>query len=206
MTERVILKAISDVYPKASSIKKLTVATGKARNEVDELVDGLKKLQLINTTNKGEVYLLKDGKLEMGVYEPSERAKSDEEVKLNAKLSAENSNMKDSVKCDIALAEKSFARTVAPFVTHVEKTALNSNKPNLAAVTNAAKSPVFDQLKELEQKLSSPAIIIDDLTIKSAVLVQLSNILALDIGELLLEINEDLLKLSGEPSLPGSAA
>ena len=195
--ERAILKAIADIYPKASSIKKLTIATGKARNEVNELVEGLKKLQLINTTNKDEVYLLKDGKVEMAVMEPSERAKSDEDVRQKAKLAANNETA--SVKADVALAEKSLNRQ------HLSAHHENHNKPNLSIVPEVANTSVFEQLKDLEQKLSAPSIVVESLTLKSAVLLQLSKILAPDISEVLLEVNEDLLRVGGE-SLPESAA
>jgi len=187
--ERAILKAIADIYPKASSIKKLTIATGKARNEVDELVEGLKKLQLINTTSKDEVYLLKDGKVEMAVMEPSERAKSDEDVRQKAKLAASNETA--SVKADVALAEKSLNRQ--PLSAHHE----NHNKPNLSIVPEVSNTSVFEQLKDLEQKLSAPSIAVESLTLKSAVLLQLSKILAPDISEVLIEVNEDLLRAGG---------
>ena len=189
LAEREILKAIADIHPKPSSIKKLTTATGKATNEVAELVSGLKLLQLVNDTAKKEVYLLKDGKVEMGVYEPS--AVAQPKVVLG-----------------------SPANSAPAFVTQAEKESLSESlnrqqsgsKVTVIEPTPTIKKPsVFEQLEQLEQKLTAPTIVVESLALKSAVLLQLSKILAPDISEVLLEVNEDLLRVGGE-SLPESAA
>ena len=188
LAEREILKAMADIYPTPSSIKKLTTATGKATNEVAELVSGLKLLQLVNDTAKKEVYLLKDGKVEMGVYEPS--AVAQPKVVLGSPVNSAPAFVTQAEK--ELLSESLKRQRSGPTVTKIE------------AVTTK-KHSVFEQLEDLERKLTAPTIIVESLTLKSAVLLQLSRILAPDIGEVLLEVNEDLLRVGGE-NLPDSAA
>ncbi len=67
LPENDVLKEMAATYPTASSIAKLVKATGRARNDIGEAVDGLCALKLVNKTDKNEVYLLASGRDYLGL-------------------------------------------------------------------------------------------------------------------------------------------
>lgn len=67
MHEHEVLTAIHTCHPVKSSYAKLVKATGKARNEIGEIVDGLKAIGYVNVTPANEIYLIKDGKAFLGI-------------------------------------------------------------------------------------------------------------------------------------------
>lgn len=67
MQEIEVLKPIQCSHPVKSSYAKLVNSTGKARNEIEELVSGLKAIGYVNVTTANEIYLIKDGKAYLGI-------------------------------------------------------------------------------------------------------------------------------------------
>lgn len=67
MHENTILNAIAESYPVKSSYAKLVKLTGKARNDIDEIVLALKAVGFVNVTTDKEIYLLEDGRKHLGI-------------------------------------------------------------------------------------------------------------------------------------------
>lgn len=62
-----VMNELQRAYPKQSSIKRLMEVSGRERSVIKNVLVGLKKLNLVSTADKGEVYLLKSGKEYLGL-------------------------------------------------------------------------------------------------------------------------------------------
>ncbi len=170
MHEHEILKAIHLCHPAKSSYAKLVKATGKARNEIGEIVDGLKAIGYVNVTPANEIYLIKDGKAFVGISD---------DIKDKAPLSSMPTTQltaKDEQQASDAIEG---SKKLKP---HVQD----------AIDFSTEQHPVLASIDLLEQKLSKPVLVIDDLELKGQALAKLAPLLSEDIAELLLEIKGDL--------------
>lgn len=67
MHENTILNAIAESHPVKSSYAKLVKVTGKARNDIDKNIRGLKAIGFVNVTTANEIYLLEDARKHLGI-------------------------------------------------------------------------------------------------------------------------------------------
>jgi hypothetical protein len=169
VNENTILKAVGESHPVKSSFAKLVKETGMARNEVTEVVDGLKKIGYVNVTPANEIYLKADGRKYLGIEAVSSEIKSScavqKEVTTQVKTKGSNALSKD-----------------------LEPKALDNGKEK----SLAPKRSVLSSIDELAMKLNKPVVEIADCDLKGQALAKLADLMSDDIAELLLDIKSDL--------------
>lgn len=173
MHEIEVLKAIGLCYPVKSSYAKLAKSTGKARNEIEELVGGLKAIGYVNVTPANEVYLIDDGRKYLGIgsNKPDSNKAIDKPSKAIPKLPVKDEQqVNDAIEGNKTL--KPHLRDDIDFSTE--------------------QHPVLASIDALSEKLNKPKFVIEDLDLKGQALAKLAPLLSDDIAELLLEVKDDL--------------
>ena len=169
VNENTILKAVGESHPVKSSFAKLVKETGMARNEVTEVVDGLKKIGYVNVTPANEIYLKADGRKYLGIDTVNSEVKSSPVVLI---VPASMGKVKGS---------NTLSKDLEP------KTLVNGEEKSLAPKTS-----VLSSIDDLAIKLNKPAIEITDCDLKGQALTKLADLMSDDIAELLLDIKADL--------------
>lgn len=169
LTENDVLKECGKSHPVASSIAKLTKATGRARNDIGEAVDALCKLKFINKTDKNEVYLLVSGREYLGMATVPIQGLVQPEIVQRKPLQPIEDKPNEKQTQSIKATEK--------------------------AQTTRSTS-VLSSIEVLAQKLNKPPVNITDFDLKTQVLDRLSELMSDDIAELLLDIKSDLVSTS----------
>ena len=172
VNENTILKAIGESHPVKSSFAKLVKESGMARNEIEDTVDGLKKVGYLNVTAVNEIYLLDDGRKYLGINSLSVKAKSPGNSTDEIIAASEHHNI-------------SSDKEPTPFVGSVSSVAINDP-------LDAKQHPILTAIDDLESKLNKPANVITDLDLKGQALTKLAALLSEDIAELLLDVKADL--------------
>ena len=170
MPEQKILNSIAKCYPTKSSYKKLVVETGMARNEVEEVVIGLKKIGYVNVTPKSEIYLIEDGKNYLGVSS----IKPENNNSVSAKP-ATNLPSKDEQQLQEAIEA---SKTIKPVS--------DGNK------LSTEQHSVLASIDILEEKLNKPKQVVEELDLKGQALTRLASLMSDDIAKLLIDIKDDL--------------
>ena len=185
MAENDVLKELTNAHPLASSISKLVTATGRARNEIVEAVDGLVQLTYVSKSKKDEVYLLAVGREYQGIH-TAEKAKP--KNKAPSIVCRTFHNLKHEVKTsekqlpsDAKAAERSPEEQTVDQVSKVS---------GLSGETRVKRIAL--QLKAAKDKLNKERQVVEEIQLKTDALTELSKILSDDISELLLEIKDDL--------------
>jgi len=170
MQENTVLKAIATCHPVKSSFAKLTKETGMARNEIEEVVTGLKKIGFVNVTPGNEVYFMEDGRNHLGITSvPTAKSAQDKEERkpvVPALLTSALVARKPVVKQKVARLSESTIET--------------------------QQNGVLTSIDELAIKLNKPVIKITDCDLKGQALARLADLMSEDIAELLLDIKADL--------------
>lgn len=184
VVENQILNALAETLPANSSVKKLTKALGRAREEIVETLEGLGRLKMLSIANNNEVYLLKEGKAHLGLSPAKDEPKS-------------------------ALAKSSVEQFNEELVPRVAKTIANKRADNLlnaessGAINPARENESTEQTKrnglmvsldKLTKKLGTPVHKVSERELKCEVLERLSIIVSDDIAEVLTDIKADLEK------------
>lgn len=169
--EQKILNAVADCYPVKSSFAKLVKETGKARNEIEEIVGGLKRIGYVNITTANEIYLIDDGRKYLGI------GSAVKTKPVNELPSKAVSHFQQRISKDKA-AEPAESK-------------LPSKTTEQAQETKPAHG-VLLSIDELARKLNKPVVEIADCDLKGQALAKLADLMADDIAALLLEIKGDL--------------
>jgi biotin operon repressor len=169
VNENTILKAVGESHPLKSSFAKLVKETGMARNEVTEVVDGLKKIGYVNVTPANEIYLKADGRKYLGIDTVNS------EVKYSSSVQKEAAPISLAKDCNV------LSKDLEP------KALVNGEEKSLTP-----KRSVLSSIDELAMKLNKPAIEIADRDLKGQALAKLADLMSDDIAELLLDIKSDL--------------
>ena len=181
VVENQILKALAETLPANSSVKKLTKILGRARTEVVEGLEGLGRINFLRVNNKNEVFLRKDGRIHLGIYQTSEEP---------SELTAEQFNRGLVPRVAKALTgEASSKPEISPKAAEQFKKDLSSG-----GVGSVKKDSLMMSIDALAQKLNKPVHEVSERELKCEVLERLSIIVSDDIAEVLTDIKADLEK------------
>lgn len=181
MHEDEALKVIGKEDPTFSSIAKIVKETGRARNEIVEIVEGLQKIGFLKLTSKNEVYLVKDGREYLGICTPNVSASA---IEKREPVKQKLEQVKQEIKPASTLSE---VKTSSIF---------NADKK---------RSKVFLEIAALADKLNKPVVAINDADLKVQALTRLAEFMADDIAELLIDVAKDINTLS-KTNTPDEAA
>lgn len=180
--EHEVLNAIAKSLPAASSVKKLVTVTGRAREEITEMLESLQKLQLLNVTGKNEVYLLKDGRTYLGLFDNEDKPATSNKTPPNY----------PTTKPHESLAVKAKDKPLDISTVAAE---LQSEQEVLTEIVKLDEPQgVLLSIEQLAEKLNQPAIEVSDIELKVQVLTRLAELLSDDIAGVLLDVKADLEK------------
>jgi biotin operon repressor len=182
------LKAIGKIDPVFSSFAKLEKETGRARNEIKEIIEGLAKIGYLKATPKNEVYLLKDGREYLGLSPASTGLPNATLVKRN---------IVESVPVAMSKDTNPIVREVPTFT---------KNQPATATRKSISRTVLFDEIKTVSECVNYDPVFIDNKELKTDVLIELAKTLPVNVSSLLIDIAKDLRKVSGKKDTPNEAA
>lgn len=166
MHENEVLNAVMACHPTKSSLAKISTTTGKARNEVEEIVSGLKKIGYVNVTANKEVYLLEGGRKYLGIT--SNKPESSQKMYRQEKQSLPKEHFDNNDQSTVQLQDSDISVKTLP------------------------QHPVLDSVDAIAKKLNKPVIEINDLGLKSDLLTRLASFMSDDVAEVLVHIKDDL--------------
>ncbi len=142
VNENTILKAVGSLDPVKSSFAKLVKETGMARNEVTEVVAGLKKIGYVNTTPAHEVYLKADGRKYLGLDVLTSKGKT-------STLKDNDDSGEDSYIKSVVAEKDDHSVEQHGVLTSIDEQAIKLNKPVIKIVDCDLKGQALAKLADL---------------------------------------------------------
>jgi hypothetical protein len=133
MHENDVLNAVASCHPVKSSYAKLVKVTGKARNDLTEIVTALKAVGFLNVTPSNEIYLLKDGLHYVGIDHANPASSSSLSPDIEPKAFTEDQTSKPE-------------RTV---FSSIEQLAIKLSKPTVEVDNVDLKAQTLTKLAEI---------------------------------------------------------
>lgn len=143
--ENDVLKEMAAHYPTASSIAKLVKATGRARNDISEAVDGLIALKFVNKSDKNEVYLLVSGRKYVGIADD----KPKDEAPMPTVSAQVTTNKKQLLTQAQATEPAPVAKQKPSVLLSIDALAEKLNKPTIEIADCDLKGQALAKLADL---------------------------------------------------------